>query len=172
MAGKSRTLMASGGNEPVADGGGGGKHSVFANALVRGLQEMERRQFTAAELFRSHVEEAVAGRANQTMEYNPLRDSGHESGDFIFMRVKVGDKTVEVTVNAPPSAKPDPTQQELAFWTSIQSSTDAEDFKEYLGKYPAGLYAGVARWRSMADMKRGEVGSPPCTSRFGLCCRY
>jgi hypothetical protein len=68
MAGKSRTPMASGGNEPVADGGGDGKHSVFANALVRGLQEMEQRQFTAAELFRSHVEEAVAGYANQTPE--------------------------------------------------------------------------------------------------------
>ena len=33
------------------------------------------------ELFRYYVEESVAGRAEQTPEYNPLRNSGHESGD-------------------------------------------------------------------------------------------
>ncbi|MBI3398671.1 MAG: caspase family protein, partial [Deltaproteobacteria bacterium] len=31
----SRTLMASGGNEPVADSGGGGDHSVFASAFLK-----------------------------------------------------------------------------------------------------------------------------------------
>ncbi|HEV2800466.1 MAG TPA: caspase family protein [Pyrinomonadaceae bacterium] len=153
-AGRSRTLMASGGDEPVADGGGGG-HSVFAGALLRGLKQMDKGEFTAGELFRSHVEEAVAGRANQTPEYNPLRNSGHESGDFIFVRLKRGDKTVEVTVNTPSVAKVDPAQQELAFWSSIQNSADAEDFKDYLARYPNGLYAGIARRRL------GALGGSP-----------
>ncbi|HEV2799465.1 MAG TPA: caspase family protein [Pyrinomonadaceae bacterium] len=100
MSGRSRTLMASGGNEPVADGGGGGRHSVFASALLRGLRQMDKDQFTAAELFRSYVEESVAGRANQTPEYNPLRNSGHESGDFVFVRMKPGDKTAAMTTTA------------------------------------------------------------------------
>ncbi|HEX8458367.1 MAG TPA: caspase family protein [Pyrinomonadaceae bacterium] len=103
-AGKSRTLMASGGNEPVADGGGGGRHSVFASALLRGLRQMDKDQFTAAELFRSYVEESVAGRASQTPEYNPLRNSGHESGDFVFVRMKPGSKaaaTTATTTTAP-----------------------------------------------------------------------
>lgn len=64
-AGHSRTLMASGGDEPVADSGGSG-HSVFAAALLRGLQQMDKAQFTAAELFNSYIVEAVAGRAEQT----------------------------------------------------------------------------------------------------------
>jgi peroxiredoxin len=85
VSGKSRTLMASGGNEPVADGGGG-EHSVFAKAFLLGLNEMGQDQFTASELFRDFVQERVAGGANQTPEYNPLRNSGHESGDFVFMR--------------------------------------------------------------------------------------
>src|SRR5205085_467548 len=84
-AGHSRTLMASGGDEPVADSGGGG-HSVFASALMRGLSEMDKGQFTAAELFNNYVVEAVAGRAEQTPLYDPLRNSGHESGDFVFKR--------------------------------------------------------------------------------------
>jgi uncharacterized caspase-like protein len=87
MEGKSRTLMASGGNEPVADGGGG-SNSVFANALLRGFSQIDKDVFTAEELFYSFIRERVAGRASQTPEYNPLRNSGHESGDFVFVRKK------------------------------------------------------------------------------------
>jgi len=85
LTGKSRTLMASGGNEPVSDGGGDG-HSVFGRMFLTGLTKMEKSSFTASELFRDFVQERVAGRANQTPEYNPLRNSGHESGDFVFIR--------------------------------------------------------------------------------------
>jgi formylglycine-generating enzyme required for sulfatase activity len=145
-AGHSRTLMASGGNEPVADGGGSG-HSVFAAALLRGLQQMDKPQFTAAELFNTYIVESVAGRAEQTPVYDPLRNSGHESGDFVFARVNNNAKPVEAIVNAPPATKIDPAQQELAFWNSIQNSTDADDFKDYLARYPNGLYAGIARRR-------------------------
>ncbi len=161
-AGHSRTLMASGGDEPVADNGGGG-HSVFAAALLRGLQQMDKGQFTAAELFNNYVVEAVAGRAEQTPLYNPLRNSGHESGDFIFVKLKVGDKTVEVTVSAPPAAKVDPAQQELAFWAAIQTSTDADDFTDYLARYPNGLYAGIARRRMavLTSAAKPNASAPP-----------
>jgi uncharacterized caspase-like protein len=87
LAGKSRTLMASGGNEPVADGGGGG-HSVFGRVFLTGLTQMDKSSFTASELFRDFIQERVAGGANQTPEYNPLRNSGHENGDFVFIRRK------------------------------------------------------------------------------------
>lgn len=151
QAGKSRTLMASGGDEPVADGGGGGKHSVFANALLRGLREIDKGQFTAAELFRYHIEEVVAGRANQTPEYNPLRNSGHEAGDFIFVKIKTDGKNAEVTVKAPASpaagAAFDPAAIELSFWESIKGSTDAEDFQSYLNKYPDGVFSDIAKRR-------------------------
>ena len=91
QAGKSRTLMASGGNEPVADGGGDG-HSVFARVFLTGLTKMERNSFTGAELFRDFVQERVAGKADQTPEYNPLRNSGHDSGDFVFVRKQASKK--------------------------------------------------------------------------------
>jgi Protein of unknown function (DUF2911)/Caspase domain len=85
MSGKSRTLMSSGGNEPVSDAGGSG-HSVFARAFLTGLDQLDKNMFTATELFRDFVQERVAGGAMQTPEYNPLRNSGHESGDFVFVR--------------------------------------------------------------------------------------
>lgn len=83
---KSRTLLASGGNRPVEEEGG--EHSIFASAFVRGLSEMERETFTGMELFRDYVLESVAGKAKQTPEYSVLKNSGHDGGEFIFVRKK------------------------------------------------------------------------------------
>jgi hypothetical protein len=81
----SRTLMASGGNEPVLDSGGSG-HSIFAEAFLKALREVDEDIFTADELFYSFVREKVIGRSEQTPEYNNIRNSGHEGGDFVFMK--------------------------------------------------------------------------------------
>ncbi|CCQ90376.1 exported hypothetical protein [Nitrospina gracilis 3/211] len=81
----SRTLMASGGNEPVADGGGGG-HSVFARAFIEALQQPESPVFTAEQLFHDQIKERVAGSAQQVPEYNIIKNSGHEGGDFVFIK--------------------------------------------------------------------------------------
>jgi len=82
---KSRSLLASGGDEPVSDDGAAG-HSVFANAVLKGLTEMEAEQFTAEDLFHDYVQRAVAGNSNQMPQYNLIRDSGDERGDFVFSR--------------------------------------------------------------------------------------
>jgi uncharacterized caspase-like protein len=148
MAGRSRTLMASGGDEPVADGGGG-NHSVFANALLRGLREMDKDGFTAAELFRAHVEESVAGRAAQVPEYHILRSSGHESGDFVFVRMKPNEtRNGQTSSVAPP---PDAATVEAAYWNEIQGSRDPEEYQHYLKQYPTGQFAELARPRATAE---------------------
>lgn len=77
--------MAGGGNEPVSDGGGDG-HSVFGRVFLTGLSQMKSNSFTVSELFRDLVHERVAGRVIQIPEYNPLRNSDHESGDLVFIR--------------------------------------------------------------------------------------
>ena len=79
----SRTLMASGGNEPVDDGTG---HSVFAAALLAGLQKIKVDVFTADELFYQHIRSQVAGSSRQTPEYSQLRGPRHKNGDFVFRR--------------------------------------------------------------------------------------
>jgi hypothetical protein len=88
LASKSRNLMSSGGVEPVADGGGGAGHSIFANALLESLSQMEEKEFTAADLFQKFVKRGVAGRSRQVPQYSFIRDSGDEFGDFIFYRAK------------------------------------------------------------------------------------
>jgi hypothetical protein len=84
----SRELLASGGDEPVADGGGG-EHSIFAAALLRGLKEMDASAFPVDELFQQ-VRVAVAGQSAQVPKLDFIRDSGHdEGGSFIFTRDRI-----------------------------------------------------------------------------------
>lgn len=83
----SRILIASGGNEPVADGGENG-HSIFADVFIKALSDPRQPSFTANELVINQVREAVSGKASQTPECKIIRNSGHDSGDFVFQKKK------------------------------------------------------------------------------------
>jgi len=85
---RSRTLMASGGDEPVADGGDNG-HSVFANAVLSALADESQPMFTASDLFYGSVRQQVAGKSEQLPQYSIIRNSDHDEGDFVFTRVVV-----------------------------------------------------------------------------------
>jgi hypothetical protein len=78
---RSRSIMTSGGLEPVIDGGAG-KHSVFASALLRALGS-NKQPIEAGRLF-VQIRDRVALNAEQTPQYAPLRNAGHDGGDFIF----------------------------------------------------------------------------------------
>ncbi len=81
---KSRVLISSGRDEPVADNGSNG-HSVFANALLTGLLSDPDPVFTAQNLFSQYVQEAVIGGSQQVPLYQLIQDSGHQFGDFVFV---------------------------------------------------------------------------------------
>jgi formylglycine-generating enzyme required for sulfatase activity len=84
----SRTLMASGGNEPVSDSGGG-NNSIFAKAFLKSLKESDKETFTAEEIFHTRIKEIVAGKSDQVPEYSNIKNSGHEGGDFVFKLTKM-----------------------------------------------------------------------------------
>ena len=80
---KSRTVLTSGGLEPVLDGAGG-SHSVFASVFIDILHE-NRQIMDATELF-ERLRRPVMLRSPQTPQYSDLRLAGHEGGDFLFYR--------------------------------------------------------------------------------------
>ena len=83
---KSRTVLASGGLEPVTDSGGG-DHSVFAKALLDALTD-NRGVIDGVQVF-ARVREQVRLNAQQTPQYSNIRFAGHEmGGDFLFVRRK------------------------------------------------------------------------------------
>jgi peptidoglycan hydrolase-like protein with peptidoglycan-binding domain len=80
---KARTVLTSGGQEPVLDSGGGG-HSVFARAFLTALEENDS-VMDGQDLFR-RLRDSVVANAPQTPEYSDIRGAGHDGGDFLFVR--------------------------------------------------------------------------------------
>jgi TPR repeat protein len=84
---RSRTALTSGGLAPVLDGGGG-EHSVFAKAFLGVLREIN--DITEGQRVYREVSARVAFDANryqveQLPEYAPIKFSGHEAGDYLFV---------------------------------------------------------------------------------------
>lgn len=82
---KSRILISSGNNEPVADTGGNG-HSIFAQALLNGLSNEQNDEFSARELFDDYILTAVTANSSQEPQFRPLDNVGHDGGDVVFVR--------------------------------------------------------------------------------------
>jgi len=83
---KSRTALTSGGLEPVDDGGGVG-HSVFSSSLLRALKGNDK-PILEAELLHTEIKRAVVlnSSGGQQPLYSDVRNTGHENGDFLFIR--------------------------------------------------------------------------------------
>lgn len=79
---RSRTVLTSGGLEPVIDDGDG-DNSVFAAALLAALHENDT-VLEASKLFAA-VRERVVLNADQTPQYSPMQKAGHDGGDFLFI---------------------------------------------------------------------------------------
>jgi len=65
---------------------GGGGHSVFARAFLQTLREAPG-STDFSSLFGRLRRQALL-RSEQTPQYGDLRLSGHDGGDFIFVRTK------------------------------------------------------------------------------------
>lgn len=79
---RSRTVLTSGGLEPVLDSGGGA-HSVFALAFLLTLGD-NKTIIDMDSLFET-IRRRVVLNADQTPIYSDIRFAGHDDGDFIFV---------------------------------------------------------------------------------------
>ncbi len=84
---RARTVLTSGGVEPVLDTGAGGDHSIFAQAFLEALKN-NKRLLEGYTLYRDVLKEvsssAAALNEHQTPEYAPIMHAGHEAGEFFF----------------------------------------------------------------------------------------
>lgn len=84
---RTRIALASGGNEPVADGGGG-EHSVFANAFLLALEDNQ--SILDATKLHALIRVPVMRDSEQIPQFGPIRRARHEDGDFLFVRTDSG----------------------------------------------------------------------------------
>jgi hypothetical protein len=83
----SRTVLTSGGLQPVLDAGGGG-HSIFARAFI-GVLRSNDRVLEGTSLYNQLFDEVRRSAARYKMEQSPrysaLADAGHRNGEFLFI---------------------------------------------------------------------------------------
>ncbi len=80
----SRYALTSGGIEPVTDGGKDG-HSIFTFHFLKTLKENTAKYFTAGQLF-NELLIPVANNSEQSPNYQPIKNTGDEGGQFIFIK--------------------------------------------------------------------------------------
>lgn len=93
---KTRVALTSGGLEPVMDTLPGTRNSIFSGALISMLRNSNGIT-TAQQLFMEISEDVVSTASSmgleQTPEYAGLRRSGHDGGDFLFVPLRLDQKS-------------------------------------------------------------------------------
>lgn len=80
----SRQALTSGGIEPVMDGGRDG-HSVFAYYFLKTLGDNASKYIDASQLY-NKIKIPVINNSEQTPKFNPIKNTGDEGGQFIFIK--------------------------------------------------------------------------------------
>ena len=83
---KSRQVLTSGNLEPVPDKGVNG-HSWFAYSLIETLRNSEAPTMDAHTLF-GRIKSTVARNSDQSPQFDFLKNTGDEGGQFVFIRKK------------------------------------------------------------------------------------
>jgi hypothetical protein len=80
----SRQALTSGGIEPVMDGGKDG-HSIFAYYFLKSLEANKEKYFDVSQIY-TKVKIPIINNSDQTPKLSPIKNSGDEGGQFIFIR--------------------------------------------------------------------------------------
>jgi hypothetical protein len=129
------------------------KQGYFTWALVEGLKggaANEQGEITLAGLIR-YLQDAVPKRVQLDLggdkNQRPFAIvDGYKADDLVISVVMKAPTATGIT--AKPSDPVDSTVIELSFWDTIKSSSNPEDFKDYLQQYPNGRFATLARRRA------------------------
>jgi uncharacterized caspase-like protein len=131
---------------------GDGRHSPFTEALTRWVVEPDLEVGLMFRRVRETVVEMTEGAQVPWVEESIL-------GEFYFNPGSGGQAPQTV---AAPGAAGAPSA-EVVFWESIRDSDDPADFQAYLGRYPTGTFAALARNR-LDELQNGGPGAPPPTA--------
>lgn len=122
------------------------KQGYFTWLLVEGMKgeaANEKGEVTLGGLVR-YLQEQVPKRVRLEMGQEKVQRPYATVGGY-----KADELVISIVARLPPVTPAvsafDPAAIELEFWNSTKNSTDVDDFKEYLAKYPNGTFAGLAR---------------------------
>ncbi|NQT55827.1 MAG: caspase family protein [Desulfobacteraceae bacterium] len=117
---KSRWGMTSGNKTPVSDTGSGG-HSVFAYQLLKELRNNEKPYVSTQELY-TRIAPIVGNNSEQSPLCRPIRNTGDQGGEFVFVASRGADIEKPVPVKPEPIVMPG--QTETVFDDILKASED------------------------------------------------
>ncbi len=141
---KSRWGMTSGNKTPVPDRGSEG-HSFFAYQLLKELKNNEKPFISTQEIY-VRIAPIIGNNSEQTPLCRPVLNTGDQGGEFVFVAT-IQKPSLEDEKPTPivPKIQQSVIDKDAIFWQSIQNSDNPELFKAYLGKFPNGTFAPLAK---------------------------
>lgn len=140
------------------------KQGYFSWAVVEGLKggaANDKGEITLSQLVK-YVQDTVPKRIaidlGSTKQQRPFAMIEGYRADELVVAITSSASNVAST-NTPNVAMVDPAAIELSFWESIKNSTNPDDFKAYLDKYPDGQFAALAKSRAQAGRSAGNMSS-------------
>jgi Flp pilus assembly protein TadD len=139
------------------------KQGYFSWAVVEGLKggaANDKGEVTLSQLVK-YVQDTVPKRIaidlGSTKQQRPFAMIEGYRADELVVAV-TNSATNAANTNAPNVAMVDPAAIELSFWESIKNSTNPDDFKAYLDKYPDGQFAALAKSRAQPTRTAAPAG--------------
>jgi tetratricopeptide (TPR) repeat protein len=140
------------------------KQGYFSWAVVEGLKggaANDKGEVTLSQLVK-YVQDTVPKRIaidlGSTKQQRPFAMIEGYRADELVVAV-TNSASNAATTNTPNVAMVDPAAIELSFWESIKSSTNPDDFKAYLDKYPDGQFAALAKSRAQPGRSASNMSS-------------
>ncbi len=140
------------------------KQGYFSWAVVEGLKggaANDKGEITLAQLVKfiqDTVPKRLAIDLGSTKQQRPFAIIEGYRADELVVAVN-NSASNAASPNTPSMAMVDPAAIELSYWETIKSSTNPDDFKGYLDKYPDGQFAALARSRAQPTKTVSNGGS-------------
>ncbi len=139
---------------------GTGRNSPYTLALAQAMREVHQPVEQVFKRTRVSVRSA-------TQEKQTPWESSSLTGDFYFAAAGAPASPPPVAAPSMPAPQPAPAatrpapasaggpaatgrEEEVAFWQGVQNSTNPNDFKDYMRRYPKGVFTSLARDRLVA----------------------
>jgi hypothetical protein len=135
---------------------GTGQNGLYTSEL---LKQMQVPGLSATEMFMRVRAEVMKQTANKQVPW----EASSLVGSFYFSGGPTGSSASATNNAGSTGSKIDPSAFELSYWETIKNSTNSDDFKAYLEKYPEGQFAGLAKNRIASlqpTTKPAERSSP------------
>jgi Flp pilus assembly protein TadD len=137
---------------------GSGQNGLYTSEL---LKQMRVPGLSATEMFMRVRAEVMKQTASKQVPW----EASSLVGSFYFSGSSASSSPSN-SGDTTPNSRIDPSAFELSYWETIKNSTDPEDFKAYLAKYPNGQFVAIAQRRGAMRGPSSSVDSSAALDCF------